>query len=219
MVSVYEGAFSIELGVGPLLWIYDLDDQERWGNVIHLPGDELELSPELADELTRLGRWFDESFDWTGSSGWSPWSQEECDRFSQAFFDGFRRLDDELGRPPPPPSGAFCGLTSGRGIRGRSCCPDPGGAAARRPLAYTQVVPEAVVELVVDPAVDGPRWRHPARFVRLRPDLQTADLTPTTATTLAAATTTVPGTASGPAAAPRPRRTGGPRAGGARRVS
>jgi hypothetical protein len=36
-----------------------------------------------------------------------------------------------------------------------------------------------VVELVVDPATDGPRWRHPARFVRLRPDLHPTDLHPT----------------------------------------
>ncbi len=34
------------------------------------------------------------------------------------------------------------------------------------------------MELVVDPAVDGPRWRHPATFVRLRPDLRPDDLCP-----------------------------------------
>jgi len=35
-----------------------------------------------------------------------------------------------------------------------------------------------VVELVVDPAVDGTRWRHPATYVRLRPDLHPTDLHP-----------------------------------------
>ena len=34
------------------------------------------------------------------------------------------------------------------------------GRGPTEPLAYTQVVPEVVVELVVDPAVDGPRWLH-----------------------------------------------------------
>jgi ATP-dependent DNA ligase len=54
------------------------------------------------------------------------------------------------------------------------------GRGPAEPLAYTQVRPEVVVELLVDPAVDGPRWRHPARFVRLRADLHPTDLTPTT---------------------------------------
>jgi ATP-dependent DNA ligase len=53
------------------------------------------------------------------------------------------------------------------------------GRGPAEPLAYTQVVPEVVVELVVDPAVDGLRWRHPATLVRLRPDLHPTDLTPT----------------------------------------
>ena len=48
--------------------------------------------------------------------------------------------------------------------------------------------PEAVAELVVDPATDGPRWRHPARFVRLRPDLRPSDLHPTDLTPAATAT-------------------------------
>ena len=94
---VYEGAFSIEPAVGPLLWIYDLDDQKKWGNVIHLPDAELGLSPELSDELTRLGRWYDDSFDWTDPSGPSPWRQDECDRFNQAMIDTYRQLGDELG--------------------------------------------------------------------------------------------------------------------------
>ena len=52
------------------------------------------------------------------------------------------------------------------------------GGRPAEPLAYTRVRPEVVVELVVDPAVDGPRWRHPATFVRLRPDLRPGDLKP-----------------------------------------
>jgi ATP-dependent DNA ligase len=45
------------------------------------------------------------------------------------------------------------------------------------PTLYTQVRPEVVVELVVDTAVEQHRWRHPARFVRVRSDLHPADLT------------------------------------------
>jgi ATP-dependent DNA ligase len=44
------------------------------------------------------------------------------------------------------------------------------------PTVYTQVRPEVVVELVVDTAVEHHRWRHPARFVRVRSDLRPADL-------------------------------------------
>jgi hypothetical protein len=42
--------------------------------------------------------------------------------------------------------------------------------------AYTRVTPEVVVELSVDLAVDGPRWRHPVWFVRVRGDVTVADL-------------------------------------------
>ena len=67
------------------------------------------------------------------------------------------------------------------------------GRGPAEPLAYTQVRPEVVVELVVDPAVDGPRWRHPATLVRLRPDLHPTDLTPTAASPAAAARPAGPG--------------------------
>jgi hypothetical protein len=33
-----------------------------------------------------------------------------------------------------------------------------------------------VVELSVDLAMDGPRWLHPVRFVRVRGELTAADL-------------------------------------------
>jgi hypothetical protein len=46
------------------------------------------------------------------------------------------------------------------------------------PTAYTQVQPSVVVELIVDTAVEQYRWRHPGRFVRLRPDLHVHDLAP-----------------------------------------
>jgi ATP-dependent DNA ligase len=42
--------------------------------------------------------------------------------------------------------------------------------------AYTRVTPEVIVELSVDLATDGPRWRHPVRFVRVRGELAVADL-------------------------------------------
>src|SRR5215213_10507298 len=44
------------------------------------------------------------------------------------------------------------------------------------PPGYTRVTSEVVVELSADLAVDGPRWRHPVRFVRVRGDVTVADL-------------------------------------------
>ena len=42
--------------------------------------------------------------------------------------------------------------------------------------AYTRVRPEVVVEVSADLALDGLRWRHPVRLVRLRHDLRATDL-------------------------------------------
>jgi hypothetical protein len=67
------------------------------------------------------------------------------------------------------------------------------GGRPAEPLAYTQVRPEVVVELVVDPAVDGPRWRHPATLVRLRSDLHPTDLTTGGPAPAAATQPTAPG--------------------------
>jgi hypothetical protein len=43
-------------------------------------------------------------------------------------------------------------------------------------MASSQVRPEAVDEVVVDTAVEQHRWRHPARFVRIRAELHPLDL-------------------------------------------
>jgi ATP-dependent DNA ligase len=55
-----------------------------------------------------------------------------------------------------------------------------GGAA---PVEYTRVMPDVVVELAVDAAVDvmrgRPIWRHPAVYQRVRADLLPSDLPPT----------------------------------------
>ena len=61
------------------------------------------------------------------------------------------------------------------------------------PTTYTQIQPSVVVELTVDTAVEQHLWRHPARFLRVRPDLHVNDLKPDTAPTP-------------PEAAPQPRR-------------
>ncbi|WP_021592791.1 ATP-dependent DNA ligase [Actinomadura welshii] len=42
---------------------------------------------------------------------------------------------------------------------------------AERPAAYTRVVPDVVVEISVDAAVEHRRWRHAVRYVRTRPDV------------------------------------------------
>jgi len=55
----------------------------------------------------------------------------------------------------------------------------PASRFGHRPGArveYTRVAPTRVVELTADLAFDDHRWRHPTRFVRLRPDLRPADL-------------------------------------------
>jgi hypothetical protein len=41
---------------------------------------------------------------------------------------------------------------------------------------YVKVRPLVVVEVRVDIAVEGGRWRHSARFVRTRPDLTAEDV-------------------------------------------
>jgi hypothetical protein len=46
------------------------------------------------------------------------------------------------------------------------------------PLAYTPVLPLLVAEVTVDQAYEAGRWRHHARYLRLRADLQPADVTP-----------------------------------------
>ncbi len=50
------------------------------------------------------------------------------------------------------------------------------GQLPSKPIDYRPVVPDRVVELDVDTAFERHRWRHGARFVRVRPDLQPADL-------------------------------------------
>jgi hypothetical protein len=70
---------------------------------------------------------------------------------------------------PPPRAGHPWPVTLPRSHYGRPASAQP----------YTRVRPDAVAELVVDPAIDGLRWRHATRFLRLRPDLRPTDLHPT----------------------------------------
>jgi ATP-dependent DNA ligase len=53
------------------------------------------------------------------------------------------------------------------------------GHLASTPIEYVQVAPTTVVELDVDVSFENHRWRHDARFVRLRPDLRPRDLSRT----------------------------------------
>ncbi|MCW2916638.1 MAG: dependent ligase, partial [Actinomycetia bacterium] len=48
----------------------------------------------------------------------------------------------------------------------------------RGPQLYLRIRPLIVVEVTVDVAAEHGRWRHPARFVRLRVDLQPSDVDP-----------------------------------------
>jgi hypothetical protein len=50
------------------------------------------------------------------------------------------------------------------------------GQLPSTPVEYLQVAPTAVVELDVDTSFENHRWRHGARFVRIRADLGAADL-------------------------------------------
>ncbi|MGW2307531.1 ATP-dependent DNA ligase [Actinomadura luteofluorescens] len=48
--------------------------------------------------------------------------------------------------------------------------------ATRDPIHYTRVAPATVAEISVDAAVEHGRWRHSARFLRLRRDLTPGDV-------------------------------------------
>jgi ATP-dependent DNA ligase len=68
-------------------------------------------------------------------------------------------------------------------VRGRHPWPTelPSGRFGQIPggeVAYTQVEPELVVEFEYDTAVEHGRLRHPAKFIRVRPDLEVTDLKP-----------------------------------------
>ncbi|MCM4082265.1 hypothetical protein [Paractinoplanes hotanensis] len=46
----------------------------------------------------------------------------------------------------------------------------------REPQPYVQVEPLLIAEIVVDQAYDQGRYRHPVRYLRIRADLNTADV-------------------------------------------
>ncbi|GAA0587878.1 hypothetical protein GCM10010172_86090 [Paractinoplanes ferrugineus] len=48
----------------------------------------------------------------------------------------------------------------------------------REPQPYVQVKPLLIAEIVVDQAYDQGRYRHPVRYLRIRADLNTADVEP-----------------------------------------
>jgi ATP-dependent DNA ligase len=47
---------------------------------------------------------------------------------------------------------------------------------SRPPTRYLRVVPDTVAEVSIDVAIDERTWRHPARYVRLRPDMAPEDV-------------------------------------------
>ncbi|WP_103384213.1 ATP dependent DNA ligase [Pseudonocardia dioxanivorans] len=51
------------------------------------------------------------------------------------------------------------------------------GQLGADPVEYKQVEPSVVVEVATDVAFEYGRWRHPARFIRVRRDLAADDLT------------------------------------------
>jgi hypothetical protein len=50
------------------------------------------------------------------------------------------------------------------------------GQRLSEPIDYLQVAPTTVVELDVDTSFEQDRWRHAARYVRLRADLHPGDV-------------------------------------------
>ena len=56
-----------------------------------------------------------------------------------------------------------------------------GPGAPAEPLEYHRVQPTVVVEVIVDSAFDGYRWRHRPTFVRTRTDMSIYDVPLTTA--------------------------------------
>ena len=72
-----------------------------------------------------------------------------------------------------------CARTPGAGHPWPNPLPsDPLGPARPTHRLHTACAPGVVVELTVDTAVEHHRWRHPAHFVRVRPDLRSDDLIP-----------------------------------------
>ncbi|MGI5205467.1 ATP-dependent DNA ligase [Spirillospora sp. CA-108201] len=85
--------------------------------------------------------------------------------------------------PPltPPARTALTGALSPAGPDHPWPSPLPAGWAGGLPatgdqIHYTRVTPDTVVEISVDAAMEHGRWRHAARFVRLRPDLTPDDV-------------------------------------------
>ena len=77
--------------------------------------------------------------------------------------------------PPPAPRSQRC--SDGAGPRlARTAARAPLGRAPRPPTPAS--APTSSSRSSADLALDGLRWRHPVRFVRLRPDLHPADLVP-----------------------------------------
>ena len=90
-----DASFSFEWGVGVLLWLHDAEDVTEWGNPVG--ENDLPVSAELRDELTRLVEWHDHAVNWRYPPDPGPWRQDECDRFNRAASEALRRLRDELG--------------------------------------------------------------------------------------------------------------------------
>jgi len=53
-----------------------------------------------------------------------------------------------------------------------------GAFGQRQKVAITRIEPLLVVEVAADTALEGGRFRHPLRYLRIRPDLAPADVAP-----------------------------------------
>ncbi|WP_256363376.1 hypothetical protein [Streptomyces sp. TRM70350] len=83
---------------------------------------------------------------------------------------------DLRGTPGPPRRPAVAGSLTPAGDHPWAGWTFSAGWGSRESLHVTLVVPELVVEVGVDVARDSAgRWRHPARWHRIRPELSPAD--------------------------------------------
>jgi hypothetical protein len=55
--------------------------------------------------------------------------------------------------------------------------PRTGSSDRPEPVIYIPVQPELVAEIIADRAYEAGRWRHPLPYLRLRGDLEAADVT------------------------------------------
>jgi hypothetical protein len=91
---MYRAEFFFDAGSGTVLWSANDETRDRFDYPIEL--DQLPISEELRGELVRLVEEYDTSLDWDYPPDPTPWSAQQCDRFTKAVRSALARLQVEL---------------------------------------------------------------------------------------------------------------------------